>query len=178
MTKSYRTASPFLYSLQEQKKKLAAAAAMNGSSGTSGTPSLEEAMELQALVKSITDTLDDLSISTVEDARTRYISTFQFEPVGCQWLCQFPSSMGLQGRYFIRIVCLAAPSHGSMGMNYVMDAHLMGEGEGLGEAKTAFDYVALQIRKAVVQCEFPEFPEGCKGRPFREVYQLNARVSV
>jgi hypothetical protein len=29
-----------------------------------------------------------------------------------------------------------------------------------------------------VRLEFPEFPEGCKGRAFREVYQLNARVST
>jgi hypothetical protein len=35
----------------------------------------------------------------------------------------------------------------------------------------------LQVRKAIVKLEFPEFPEGCKGKPFRDVYQLNARVS-
>ena len=40
-----------------------------------------------------------------------------------------------------------------------------------------FEEFTLDIKKAVVKCEFPEFPEGCKGRPFREVYQLNARVS-
>jgi len=42
--------------------------------------------------------------------------------------------------------------------------------------KKMFDEVALSVKKAIVKCEFPEFPEGCKGRPFREVYQLNARL--
>lgn len=43
--------------------------------------------------------------------------------------------------------------------------------------KKVFDEVALDVKKAVVRCEMPEFPEGCKGRQFREIYQLNARVS-
>lgn len=42
--------------------------------------------------------------------------------------------------------------------------------------KKMFDEFALMVKKAIVKCEFPEFPEGCKGRPFREVYQLNARL--
>lgn len=42
--------------------------------------------------------------------------------------------------------------------------------------KKMFDEFALSVKKAIVRCEFPEFPEGCKGRPFREVYQLNARL--
>jgi len=42
--------------------------------------------------------------------------------------------------------------------------------------KKIFDEFALSVKKAIVRCEFPEFPEGCKGRPFREVYQLNARL--
>ena len=42
----------------------------------------------------------------------------------------------------------------------------------------AFDDIALDVRKALVRVEFPVFPEGCQGKTFREVYQLNARVSV
>jgi calcium/calmodulin-dependent protein kinase I len=49
---------------------------------------------------------------------------------------------------------------------------------GYKEAKACFDFTALQVRKGVVRCEFVEFPEGCKGSAFREVYQLNARVRV
>jgi hypothetical protein len=42
----------------------------------------------------------------------------------------------------------------------------------------AFQLVALDVRKALVRVEFPEFEEGCKDKTFREVYQLNARVSA
>lgn len=40
----------------------------------------------------------------------------------------------------------------------------------------AFRVVALDVQKALVRVEFPEFQEGCKDKTFREVYQLNARV--
>lgn len=40
----------------------------------------------------------------------------------------------------------------------------------------AFTLVALDVRKAMVRIEFPEFEEGLKDKTFREVYQLNARV--
>jgi hypothetical protein len=49
---------------------------------------------------------------------------------------------------------------------------------GFREAKGTFEMTALVVRKAVVKCEFPDFPEGCKGKAFREIYQLNARVGV
>eukprot|EP00986_Skeletonema_menzelii_P009329 scaffold4219_cov142-Skeletonema_menzelii.AAC.12 len=41
----------------------------------------------------------------------------------------------------------------------------------------AFELIALDIKKALVRVEFPIFPEGCREKTFREVYQLNARVS-
>jgi len=40
----------------------------------------------------------------------------------------------------------------------------------------AFTLVALDVRKAMVRIEFPEFKEGLKDKTFREVYQLNARL--
>ncbi|KAL7447563.1 hypothetical protein ACHAXS_010366 [Conticribra weissflogii] len=40
----------------------------------------------------------------------------------------------------------------------------------------AFDHIGLDIRKALVRVEFPVFPEGCKDKTFREIYQLNARL--
>jgi hypothetical protein len=42
----------------------------------------------------------------------------------------------------------------------------------------AFELIALDVRKALVRVEFPMFPEGCRDKTFRQVYQLNARVSV
>lgn len=41
----------------------------------------------------------------------------------------------------------------------------------------AFQLIALDLKKALVRVEFPMFPEGCREKTFREVYQLNARVS-
>lgn len=41
----------------------------------------------------------------------------------------------------------------------------------------AFELIALDLKKALVRVEFPLFPEGCREKTFREVYQLNARVS-
>jgi hypothetical protein len=41
----------------------------------------------------------------------------------------------------------------------------------------AFELIALDVKKALVRVEFPMFPEGCRDKTFREVYQLNARVS-
>ncbi len=41
----------------------------------------------------------------------------------------------------------------------------------------AFELIALDVKKALVRVEFPMFPEGCREKTFKEVYQLNARVS-
>lgn len=41
-----------------------------------------------------------------------------------------------------------------------------------------FNDIGLDIRKALARVEFPIFEEGCKEKTFREVYQLNARVSL
>lgn len=41
----------------------------------------------------------------------------------------------------------------------------------------SFMNVVLDVKKALIRVEFPLFPEGCKDKTFREVYQLNARVS-
>ena len=41
----------------------------------------------------------------------------------------------------------------------------------------AFKNLCLDVRKALTRLEFPIFPKGCRDRTFKEVYQLNARVS-
>jgi len=40
----------------------------------------------------------------------------------------------------------------------------------------AYTDIGFDVRKALVRVEFPVFPEGCKEKTFREVYQLNARL--
>ena len=42
----------------------------------------------------------------------------------------------------------------------------------------AFGLISFDVKKALVRVEFPRFPEGCRKKTFKEVYQLNARVSV
>ena len=44
------------------------------------------------------------------------------------------------------------------------------------ELSAVFELASVAVRKAVVKCEFPEFPEGGKERGFKEVYKLNAKV--
>ena len=45
------------------------------------------------------------------------------------------------------------------------------------DMKSAMEWVSYGIRRSMARSMFPEFPEGCQGRPFREVYQLNKKVS-
>jgi hypothetical protein len=111
----------------------------------------------------------------------------KFQPQGCTWVVEFsPNLNDADENYYIEIVLLANDVSGVI--SYVADVMLVPKVEvesnplapplkGFREAKDVFDSISLNVRKAVVRLEFPEFPEGCKERAFREVYQLNARVS-
>lgn len=46
------------------------------------------------------------------------------------------------------------------------------------DIKNAMEWVSFGIRRSMARSMFPQFPEGCQGRPFREIYQLNKKVSV
>lgn len=46
------------------------------------------------------------------------------------------------------------------------------------DIKNAMEWVSYGIRRSMARSMFPQFPEGCQGRPFREIYQLNKKVSV
>jgi hypothetical protein len=112
---------------------------------------------------------------------TKDFASMTFEPQGCVWTLEFNPSLRAQN-YQVQVVCRGCAD--SEGHNaYVVDSLLVPKKKhskadpGFKEATTAFEFAGLQIRKSIVKLEFPDFPEGCKGRPFREVYQLNARVS-
>jgi hypothetical protein len=45
------------------------------------------------------------------------------------------------------------------------------------DMKNAMEWVSYGIRRGMARSMFPQFPEGCQGRPFREIYQLNKKVS-
>ncbi|KAL3771465.1 hypothetical protein ACHAW5_006148 [Stephanodiscus triporus] len=44
------------------------------------------------------------------------------------------------------------------------------------DMKNAMEWVSYGIRRSMARSMFPKFPEGCQGRPFREVYQLNKKL--
>jgi hypothetical protein len=162
--KSYRTNSNLLLQIQEPNNGL-----------------MREAVELTTIVDSIQIALDGIVNSDGD------IASVRFNPIGCSWHLELSTSLHeAVENYSLEVILKANELSGIM--NYLIDTIVLPKhGEdttssapplpGFREAKGAFDYLALVVRKAVVGLEFPEFPEGCKGRPFREVYQLNARVS-
>jgi len=164
LNKAYRTNSRLLLQLRGQ-----------GEVNSDGA-------ELQSIMDSIDDALQE-HVGPTED-----IVSCDFKAKGCCWTLEFSSSLNdADKNYNMQVLLLANEINGVL--NYVADVMLAPKVpvdpnplapplKGFREAKEVFDVVALSVRKAVVRLEFPEFPEGCKGRPFREVYQLNARVSI
>lgn len=141
-----------------------------------------DAEELKFIVDSIQKNLREL---VDEKKQSKDLVSMKFQPKGCQWLCDLNPNLSAPS-YQVQVFCLAKAG-GSGQTNYVVDTNLITKDSkavgstslpGFRDAKAAFEFTALHVRKAVVKCEFPEFPEGCKGRAFREVYQLNARVRV
>jgi hypothetical protein len=142
-----------------------------------------EVSELQTLVESVTKGLKAVIGPTKE------VAVMDFTPQGSRWNLAFGGGGKLADaadNYRIEVICKANEVEGVT--NFVLDTLLLPQGEadpnplappmkGYREAKQAFDNIAIAVRKGVVRLEFPEFPEGCKGKAFREVYQLNARVS-
>lgn len=162
VSKSYRTSSFLLHSLKGKAK--------------------DEAAELQAIVVSVQECLEDL-----EGPDQDYVG-LDFTPQGCSWVMGLSPSIGNSAHhsYYVEVNCAARQLPGANNTAYEVTCNLVPKVKnhdpkapnlkGFKEAKAAFDFLVLQVRKAVVKLEFPEFPEGCKGRPFREIYQLNARV--
>lgn len=160
LNKPYRTNSKLLLQLRAQNN---------------------EAIETKGIVEAIHKTLAEIT-KPKED-----IVSLDFNPQGSIWTLNFsPNLNEADANYRLEVVLFANDVYGVI--NYVTDVMLMPKAgadpnplapplKGFREAKEVFDSVALSVRKAVVRLEFPEFPEGCKGRAFREVYQLNARVS-
>jgi hypothetical protein len=140
-----------------------------------------EASDLQTLAESINSALE--GVVNPDDGDFVSVS---FRREGCVWKLELsPTLNGADKNYRVEIVMYANSIDGTT--NYEVDTFLLPKVivenalspslKGYKEAKEVYDVLVLTVRKAIVRLEFPEFPEGCKGRPFREVYQLNARVS-
>lgn len=137
-------------------------------------------------LKFITDSITHYLREVIDEKKqSTDLVSMKFQPKGCIWNLEMNSSIGAPD-YMIQVQCLAQ-SGGSSTTNFVIDTKLIGKSSksiastslpGFREAKSTFEMTSLVVRKAAIKCEFPNFPEGCKGRAFREVYQLNARVSL
>eukprot|EP00536_Pseudo-nitzschia_multiseries_P005978 jgi/Psemu1/254975/estExt_Genewise1Plus.C_1220014 len=109
--------------------------------------------------------------------------SMKFKPKGCTWFLDINADVGAPD-YMITVVCYAK-GDGNGITTFVVDTNLVGKPSdsvastslpGFREAKGVLEFTALTVRKGVVRCEFPVFPEGLKGKTFREIYQLNARL--
>lgn len=160
--KAYRTNSNLLLQVKEKE----------------GAP--KDVVELQTIIECVTKALK--ASARAGDG----ICNLSFKPEGCLWKVEFdPYLDGVSDTYKMQIVCSASKGHGCT--NYMVDTILVPKipinpdplapsPPATKVARPIFDTLALKIRKSLVTLEFPEFPEGCKGRPFKDIYQLNARV--
>ena len=121
-----------------------------------------------------------------EDEKNSALISLDFDITGCVWKMGLNPSLarpGVEvqvrllarndkaaGRLWVTETCLVDVDGG--GGSAMMKSQL----KELPLAKTALEQTALIVHKAVIRCEFPEFPEGGKGRAFKEVYKLNAKV--
>ena len=163
MNKPYRTKSDLLLQIKDQDGKK------------------KQELEIPVLVQSVNEAISEI-VGPDSD-----IVSCEFNPAGCEWQMELsPNLHGADDSYLLEVVFFANEVQGQI--NYVFDTLLVPKGvvdpnplapplKGYREAKQVFELLSLKVRKAIVKHEFPDFPEGCKGRPFREVYQLNARVS-
>ena len=165
VSKRYQTNSNFLLQIQPRE----------------GIP--KEVQELQTIVESINEVMKQVS------KPGNGIANVSFKHEGCIWkLALDPDLNGASKSYKIEITC-SANSLGGGVTNYVVDSVMVPrvpvdpdpfgpDLPGFKEAREILESIALKVRKSIVRLEFPSFPEGCKGVPFRDVYQLNARVCL
>ena len=162
LSKDYRTNSKLLLQIEERE----------------GIP--REILELQTVVDSVSAALKEFV------SHSREVISLDFIPKGCTWVIELNSSLGEADENFrLEVKVLANDINGIT--NYVAETVLQPKVTvdpspiapplpGTKEVKPVFDLLCIAVRKSVVRLEFPEFPEGCKGVSFREIYQLNARV--
>ena len=161
VTKSYQTSSRFLTSVIRDLES--------------------DAEELQFIINSVNKYLGKI----VDEKRKKMdLVSVKFKPKGCKWVLEINPDIGAPD-YMITVVCYACKGDGEGITTFVLDTNLVGKSSetltstslpGFKEAKGVLEFTALTVRKGVVRCEFPVFPEGLKGKTFREIYQLNARV--
>lgn len=139
----------------------------------------KQVVELQTIVECVNKAL--------KSAKAEFgLVHLAFKAEGCIWRMDFDPKLGAASEnYRVQVLCSASDGPGVT--NYAIETELIPKvpvdpnplanpPDGFKEAKEIFDSIAIKVHKPLVRLEFPEFPEGCKGKPFRDVYQLNARV--
>ena len=134
----------------------------------------------ESISKSVLENVD-------EDEKNSALVSLDFEIEGCVWKMDLNPSLAASD-FQIHVTLLAMAGDEGVGTIWVTQTYLVDiNGDIMTKslinkkyplARAALEQTALVIRKAVIKCEFPEFPEGGKGRPFKKVYKLNAKVSL
>jgi hypothetical protein len=145
----------------------------------------DDSLELEFISGSITEFLRQLGM------KDRNISGMEFFARGCTWTLDLNPAIGTPN-YQIHVSCFARREESDGTTTFIVATSLFDKEErslassslpGFKEAKETFEHAALAVRKAVVMCEFPQFPEGLRVIPstgeakgFKEVYKLKAMV--
>jgi hypothetical protein len=147
----------------------------------------DDSLELEFITNSITEFLRNLGMNDGN------VTGMEFFAQGCTWVLELSDKLGTSN-YQIHVSCFARRETDTETTTFIVATSLFDKEDkslassslpGFKEAKETFDRTALAVRKAVVKCEFPRFPEGLKVIPsnreaklFKEVYKLTAMVSV
>jgi hypothetical protein len=147
----------------------------------------DDSLELEFITNSITEFLRNLGMNDGN------VTGMEFFAQGCTWVLELSDKLGTSN-YQIHVSCFARRETDTETTTFIVATSLFDKEDkslassslpGFKEAKETFDRTALAVRKAVVKCEFPRFPEGLKVIPsnreaklFKEVYKLTAMVSL
>lgn len=144
----------------------------------------DSSAELEFLCESISNYL---VVNVDEEEHQSALTSLDFEIEGCIWKMGLNPNLDKEGEFQVhvtlagkrdgndrkssiwvaRTALVYADDHSEVPKSDVVD---------LPDLKATVDQTALVIRKAIIKCELPEFPEGGKNRRFKEVYKLNAKV--
>ncbi|KAG7345519.1 serine/threonine protein kinase [Nitzschia inconspicua] len=146
----------------------------------------DDSLELEFITGSIMEFLRDLGMNDDN------IIGMEFFAEGCTWVLELNPKLGTPN-YQIHVSCFARREEDTNTTTFIVATSLFDKEEkslassslpGFKDAKDTFDLTALTVRKAVVKCEFPTFPEGLRVIPesgeaklFKEVYKLRSMIS-
>jgi hypothetical protein len=147
----------------------------------------DDSLELEFITSSITEFLRQLGMNDPN------ISGMEFFAQGCTWTLDLDETILGTPNYQIHVTCFARREKKDGTTTFILATSLFDKEEkslaskslpGFTEAIATFDKAAVTVRKSVVRCEFPKFPEGLRvvgehskeAKLFKEVYKLKSMV--